>query len=116
MAKVRFFARNDADGPLLVSVPGSRARQGQPPEYVGRKFVRADLDKGMGASHPATPEPFECDSESDVGQRLRQLTRRDGSLWPADKETADLCGVEFVPVTVKDGIPVSNAPKKKGDS
>lgn len=115
MAKLRFFARNDADGPLLVTVPGSRALKGQAPEYVGRRFMVGDPKAGVGASHPATEQPYECDSESEAGQRLTQLTRRDCSLWPADKETAAACSVDFVPVTVKDGVPVPSS-KKKGES
>ncbi len=100
MAKFRFFARDD----LLVTVPGSRPMMGQAPQYVGRLFVAGDGT--TGASHPAKPEPYECEADSDEGRRLALLTRRDAALWAADAETAAGCGVDFVAVAVKDGVAV----------
>jgi hypothetical protein len=113
--KLRFFAKDD----LLVSVPGSRARQGMAPEYVGRKFVPGDPKLGTSAQHPASPEPYEVELNSEAGFRLVQLTRRDQCLWPADEETARECGAEFVKVEIKDGVaavaaaPPAPSPKKK---
>jgi hypothetical protein len=104
LAKLRFFARDD----LLVTVPGSRPMQGQAPQYVARSFVPGDGVKG--AQYPATDKPYECEADSDEGRRLVLLTRRDGSLWPADAETAAACGVDFVAVSVKGGV-AAPAPK-----
>jgi len=104
LAKLRFYARDD----LLVSVPGARPLKGQAPQYVGRKFIPGD-GKAAGAQHPASDTPFESDSDTDEGRRLVQLTSRDAALWPADKATADACGLEFVAVEVKDGVTVRAA-------
>ncbi len=98
MALLRFYARAD----LLVYVPGARPGQGESPRYVGRGFVRGEPNKG-GAQYPALKEAFECDEDSDAARRLVKLTRRDGSLWPADATTAAACGVEFTPVEFRDG-------------
>ena len=106
MSKLRFFARNDADGPRLVTVPGSRPMRGQAAQYVGRKFIPGDAAKGVPAQFPATEAPHEADADSDEGRRLVKVTREDAALWPADKETAAACGVEFAAVEVKDGIAV----------
>ena len=106
--KLKFYARDD----LLVTVPGSRPVRGQAPEYVGRKFVPGTAESG--ASHPATVEGFECEAGGEIAARLVQLTRRDAALWPADKATADACGVPFVEVTVKDGVAAPKPAEKKG--
>jgi hypothetical protein len=99
MAKLRFFARDDQ----LVPFPGFTPAPGQIPVYVGRSFD----EKLKG--HPASQEPSEFDSETREGQRLMQFARRDAALWPADEATARECGVEFVPVTVRDGVAVPAA-------
>lgn len=92
MAKLRFLARDDGpNGPMLVTVPGARPQDGQPPRYVGR---RLQMVEGRPA-YVATREPFECDSDTDVGRRLVKLVRRENSLVPADAETARECGVAF---------------------
>ncbi|HEX5076801.1 MAG TPA: hypothetical protein VFW03_26575 [Gemmatimonadaceae bacterium] len=98
--KLKFFARDD----MLVTVPGSRPMRGQAPQYVGRRFIPGDGK--TSAQHPATETPYEADSETDEGRRLVQLTSRDSALWPADKATAEACGVEFVAIDVKDGVAV----------
>lgn len=110
--KLKFFARED----LLVTVPGSRPMRGQAPEYVGRKFIPGDGT--VGAQFPASEKPYECEADSDEGRRLVLLTRRDSALWPADKETADACGVEFSAVSVKDGValPTQAVATKKSSS
>lgn len=94
--RLRFYAREDQ----LVPLPGHRPLVGQAASYVGRKFDAATR------GYPATPAPFECDSDSDEGRRLIKMTRRDACLWPADLETADVCGVAFVAVEVRDGVAV----------
>ena len=97
MAKVRFYAKEDQ---LVVGWP----------EFIGRK---RDAD----GNFPATQDPVEVESESDVGRKLIKLTRRDGSLWPADESTARLCGVahqavEFNGVAWVAKSAVSKAPQK----
>jgi len=99
--KLRFHPRDD----LLVRVPGFVPRVGQPDQYVGRRF---DAEKH---GHPASPTAYEVDADSDAGRRLAKLCRRDNALWPADKATADFCGVTFVPVEFQDGVFV---PKSAG--
>lgn len=94
MAKLRFFARDDQ----LVAMPGFHPVAGQLPMYVGRRFDAALT------GFPATQEPAEFDTETSAGQRLMQLTRRDGALWAADPETAALCGVSFVETSFRDGV------------
>jgi hypothetical protein len=120
--KLRFFAKDDA----MVPVPGVPRVAGQPKQYVGRRLVRAE---GKPPSYPATEEAFEIDSDTDDGRqlvrRVRTETERHDAqpLWPADKATAEACGVPFVAVTVKDGIaiPAGNpapqrAPKVKDEA
>jgi hypothetical protein len=88
--KLRFYARED----LPVRYPGHIPRTGSPDNYIGREFA---------PPYRAKREAFECDSESECGRRLMKLTRRDGSLWPADEETAKACGVEFQDVEFNEG-------------
>lgn len=131
--KLRFYAKGD----LLVSVPGQTILRrnadtgaaGSPVKYVGRVHVPAKLRKGPGdsvivdepASNPARSEAYECDSDTERGRRLMKLTRRDGSLWPADEATAAACGVPFVATEFSDGEHVAksslkpaSAPQKTG--
>lgn len=89
--QLKFLARSN----LLVTMPGERRIVGQPPEYVGRRCVDGQF--------PATTDGFACDSQSEAGIRLAKLARRDAALWPADRATADHCGVPFVEITLKDG-------------
>lgn len=96
--KLRFFARED----LLVAYPGLTPVVGQPQRYVGRTFV-APHD-GLGAAHPAKSEPDEFDADSEEGKRLIFRVRRNPCLWPADKETAAACGLQFTPVECLDGV------------
>lgn len=93
MAKLSFYARGD----LLVTVPGVYPQIGQALPRVGRQLA-------SDGSLPATKEAYVTDSNSDEARRLIKLTRREGALWPADKETADACGLPFVELTFKDGV------------
>ncbi|HEU4544357.1 MAG TPA: hypothetical protein VFR23_24715 [Jiangellaceae bacterium] len=103
--KLKFYAKDDE----LVYVPNAPKRQGQPPRYVGRSLVPGDPDKATMASFPASAEPFECDSDDANGQELLGRFRRGKRpLWPADKATAEACGVEFVAITIKDGVSVAS--------
>jgi hypothetical protein len=96
MTTLSFHAKADC----LVRVPGVIEIIGQAPHYVGRRLSR--LSNGSFA-YPAVDRPYQTEENSDVGRRLRKLASRDGSLWPADKETADACGVKFVPVEFANG-------------
>jgi hypothetical protein len=93
--QLSFLAREDQ----LVRVPGiGRGAVGQPVPYVGRVF------DAKTRGYPATEEPYVVDADSDSGRRLAELCRRDQSLWPANKETAEACGVEFVAVSFDAGV------------
>lgn len=91
--QLKFHARGD----LLVTVPGFAPVVGQPLPRVGRDWASRE------AIPPATKEPFVVDSDTAEGRRLKKLIQRDGSLWAADKATADECGVTFVELELKDG-------------
>lgn len=113
MAKLRFYAREDR----LVYVPGSRPATGDAPRYVGRGFVPGK--DGAAPQYPAKKDPYECDADSDAGRRLIERVQndvRDGygaPLWPADKETAAACGVDFQSVSLVDGSWVAGAQPAK---
>jgi hypothetical protein len=93
--QLKFNAREDQ----LVREPGiGRGSPGAPASYVGRTF------DAKTRGYPAIEDAVEVDSDSDRGRRLAELCRRDGSLWPANRETAEFCGVEFVEVAFKDGV------------
>jgi len=100
--QLKFYARDD----LLVAWPGMLPAVGQPRRYVGRRFDAAIR------GYPATDDPTAFDSESAEGKRLVARVRRESCLWPADKETAAACGVEFVAVDVRDGVAVPKAGSK----
>jgi len=95
MAKLKFYARAD----LLELVPDQALFVGNPPRYVGRAYVVVD----GAASFPASKDAHECEETSAEAHVLKIRCRRDASLWPADKHTADACGVEFTPVDFQDG-------------
>ena len=108
--KLKFYARGDA----LVTVPGVYPAIGQALPRVGRiQDPVQPLKVGeSGLSRlKATKDPFEVDADSDAGRRLIKLVRRDQSLWPADKATAEACGVEFVELEFKDDEWVLKAKK-----
>ena len=107
---LRFHAKGDA----LQRVPDFVPHVGQQDRYVGREFDPGNYSTGLdihdpkapplrSASYPASKEPFECDSESPCGQRLRHLIFRDRDLWAADQATADHCQVPFVPIEWAEG-------------
>jgi hypothetical protein len=66
------------------------------------------------ATQPASQTPYRVkESNSEVARKLRQRVR-EGALWPADRHTAEFCGVPFVDVQFVDGEwvapqPVSNS-------
>jgi hypothetical protein len=100
--QLRFHSRED----LLAYVPGSVARFGQSPHYVGRVHVRGD--KETASSFPATREPFCVPDDTPQKARWAKLCR-EGAIWPADPDTAAALGVAFVPVVFKDGAWVAGS-------
>lgn len=94
---LRFYAKGDA----LCPVPGQGAVHGAPLNYVGRRPQQ--LPSGQMA-YPATEEPFEIDSESDAGRRLKLICWRDGDVYPADKSTAEHCQVRFASLAFNNGV------------
>lgn len=90
--KLKFLPAGDAM-PLVPYVP---LAVGQPARYIGRKH-----DPSTG-NYPLTGKPFECDSETKEARRCVKFVRR-GDCVPADKQTAEFCGVPWV------------APKKGSD-
>jgi hypothetical protein len=108
--KLRFHAKGDA----LQRVPDFVPAVGQQDRYVGREFDPGNYTTAIdptdpkappmrSASYPASKTPFECDSESPCGLRLRHLIFRDRDLWAADQATADFCQVPFVEIEWADG-------------
>ena len=95
--KLKFYAKDD----LMVAVPGTFQVAGQPARFAGRS---PSVDADGNVSFPATESGVEVDSQSELGRRYSKLARRDGALWAANKETADACGVPFVPVKFQDGV------------
>lgn len=101
---LKFYAKSN----LLVRIPGAQPRPGQPDMYVGRVFDKPNR------AYPASKTGYEVDEESDQGRRLLRLVRIDKCLWPANLETASLCGVDYVPVEFDNGAFVEKKePKKK---
>lgn len=79
--------------------------------YIGRRSIDKDgkptsvisLVAGWDVSKEPSVVPYHYDYVK---------AAKDGCLWPADKETADACGVPFDP---KFGAESSPDEKKKGD-
>lgn len=97
--KLRFLARCDVNGkPLLQSVPNTR---------MGVRYIGRSWDKKR-ERFVATDQPYAAERHSSTGQRLIKLHYRDKSIYPADAFTAGVCGVHFIPTTLKDGerVPV----------
>ena len=103
--KLRFYAKPGH----VCHWPAAMRVTGQVYPYVGRDLVPGNPASGIAVSHPAKKEPVEIDDEhpdQDTrvrAERLKELTRRDGALWPADEATAAACGVDFVAVEMRDG-------------
>ena len=98
--KVRFKAKGD----LLVRYPLGRAavhRKGALCRYVGRTLKLSEDKTQM--SFPAADAVVEAEHDSVLGKRLIKQCRKEYALWPADKDTAQICGRPFVETTFKDG-------------
>lgn len=95
---LRFFAARDA----LVHerhADGSSMQQsiGSPDRFVGRTFDAAKR------GYPATKEPYECaEGTGEATYLIREC--KVGDLHPADKHTAEVCGVELPSLEFKDGV------------
>lgn len=83
---IRVLAR----GGILVS--DFRALDASPRRFIGRTPKATDA----GVEWQADAQPAEL---PDVGEFGSEFVRevREGSLWPADAETARRCGVSFDP-------------------
>ena len=98
--KLRFLPRGDA----MQTVPGAVQVPGQAKRYIGRKF------SPKSGEYELTDQPYECEAGSPEATRCIKLMNRDGTLKPADAETAKAIGVAFE--TEKVSAP---KPEKKGD-
>ncbi len=102
--KLKFFAREG-----LVREPGVPPIIGVAARYLGREFVPAKREVVDGvavilpASNPATEGGLECFSGSLVADVAMKGCRK-GAFWPANKETAEVCGTPFVDVEFRDGL------------
>ena len=81
MQKLKFRA---VEG-LMVYIPGSVQVVGQAARFVGRVLKDGEY---------RIAEPFECAPEAEEARRLAKCARR-GDVAPADKFTADFCGLPF---------------------
>ncbi len=112
--RLKFYAREG-----LVRDPEAPPMFGVPARYLGREFVPAKREVVDGvariapASNPATEAGFECDSESLVGERALKETRK-GHLWPANKSTAEFCGVQLADLEFSGGVWDVKQPKSAG--
>jgi hypothetical protein len=79
---LRFYAK----GKLLVTLPGfvPRPQGGDVPRYVNRAMKTID----GRTCFPAVERAYECKPGTPQATRVIEVTRRDYSLWPADRETA----------------------------
>lgn len=83
--KVRFRARGTA---LVMNIAAMEARIKR---FIGRKYTKVSDDPEQWGFVP-TGEDDEVEYH---GEYLKAC--KDGDLWPADKATADFCGVPFDP-------------------
>jgi hypothetical protein len=118
---MKFYARGDQ----LYPSPLRTAVTGQFPRFVGRELRPAVVGSTGKVTEPpawpATAAPWECPDRGPVAMEIKRefgkckTLGHEPPLWPADAETAALVGVEFVPVTVKDGVAIaSGKPAKEG--
>lgn len=102
--RLKFYAR---DG--LVREPGVPPMIGVAARYLGREFVPASKAVVDGqavvipASNPATERGFECSPGSLIADVAIKNAKK-GAFWPADKATAEACGMAFVDVEFRDGL------------
>ena len=70
-----------------AEAPGTPIIVGQFRSYCGYRL--------QGTKYIQKDTPFEVSEDSPLGRRLIKLTKRDLSLIPFDKETAEICRVNF---------------------
>ncbi len=70
----------------LVYTPGAPKVIGFPANYVGREFNYETK------TYDLKDEPDCFDSETTAGRQIKKAIQQ-GSLYPANEETADFCGV-----------------------
>lgn len=70
-----------------ASVPNYEAQEAGTRRFIGRKYI--EVEPGQWGFAP-TGETEEVPLQSDYLKAIK-----DGDLWPADRETADIAGVEF---------------------
>jgi hypothetical protein len=106
---LRFYARHDH----RVLYPGLKTSNGQPPMYLGRAFIRGEVDEkgnpvpGKPPSAPATQAPIECELGSEVANRIMRLMIVDAIDPPffcADEATANATGLPYVKADFSDGV------------
>lgn len=71
-----------------VYVPGAPKVIGSPASYVGREFNYETK------TYDLKDDPDYFESSTKEGRQIKKAVIQ-GSLFPADKETADYCGVYF---------------------
>lgn len=102
MATLRFFAAADALVPERDTNGGNLpVIVGQPMRYVGRDFD--PNPKVKGAFHPASQEPYTCESATGEAAYLASMCRI-GALHAADDDTAKFCGVPKADVEFSNGV------------
>lgn len=84
--RLRFYARGTA---LAADVHAQEHPTHAVRRFVGRRWQ--EVTPGRWAWCP-TEAPQECEYHHDFVRACK-----DGDLWPADEETATLCGVAFDP-------------------
>lgn len=84
--RLRFYARGTA---LVADVHAQEHPTHPIRRFVGRRWQEALLGRWAWAP---TETPQECDYHHDLVRACK-----DGDLWPADEETAAVCGVPFDP-------------------
>lgn len=104
---LKFYARTG-----LFYDPTRPQRQGQMGHYIGREMKMVDGQP----TWPAMKKPYEVRlnlAEADHLRASRRIPKhvRNGTLWPADAETAKHCGVPLVDVKHEDGGWVEKRPR-----
>lgn len=109
--KLSFYARAEHCVPYGTRAAGHIRR------YVGRTYEHVgDAKSGVVGKLVAAKEPQAIDESDPQFADVVDHARR-GGLWPADKQTAEFLGVEFVPVELgKDGEYAPRAPSKRASN
>jgi hypothetical protein len=76
-------------------------------------YAREDALVREAGVAPMVGAPSRCefDADSEDGRKCIRFCR-DGAFWPADSQTASLCGVPLVAVEFKDGAWTAAPPRK----